>query len=122
MPTARFFFDAGSGAVLWAAPEDREAWGYAVDLGWLPISDDLRDGLSRLIARYDTSVNWDYPSGPGPWREAECHDFNEAVRQVLGRLRAEIGQEWQIHDEFYALHEDPDFDRYVADPSGFVRA
>ncbi|MGW2480308.1 hypothetical protein ACWCWQ_10880 [Streptomyces sp. NPDC001571] len=122
MPTARFFFDAGSGVVLWAAPEDQEAWGYAVDLDRLPISHHLRDDLSSLIDRYDTSLNWDYPLDPGPWRAAECHDFNEAVRQALGRLRTELGPAWRIHDETSALHEDPDLDRYLADPAGFVRA
>lgn len=61
MPTARFFFDVGSGTVLWAAPEDREVWGYPVDPDRLPISHDLRDDLSRLVARYDTSLNGEYP-------------------------------------------------------------
>ncbi|MFE1754998.1 hypothetical protein ACFW88_31425 [Streptomyces anandii] len=122
MPTARFFFDAGSGTVLWAGAEDQEAWGYAVDLDRLPISHDLRDGLSSLTARYDTSLNWDCPPDPGPWREAECQDFNEAVRQALGRLRAELGPAWRIYDEFLPLHEDPDVDRYLADPAGFVRS
>ncbi|WP_382464708.1 hypothetical protein ACFIN9_00130 [Streptomyces noursei] len=122
MPTARFFFDAGSGVVLWAAtPEDREVWGYAIDLDRLPISRDLRDGLSRLIVRYDMSLNRDYPPDPGPWREADCRNFNEAVSQALGRLRTELGAAWQIHDEFHPLHEDPDLDRYLADPAGFVR-
>ncbi|MFG3254697.1 hypothetical protein [Streptomyces sp. NPDC048172] len=122
MPTARFFFDAGSGGVLWAAtPEDREEWGYPVDLDRLPISDDLRDGLDRLTARYDTSLNWDYPPHPGPWREAECRHFNDAVRRALGRLRAELGPAWRIHDESAALHEDPDLDRYLTDPTGFTR-
>ncbi|MFH8336498.1 hypothetical protein [Streptomyces sp. AM6-12] len=121
MPNARFFFDAGSGGVLWASSEDRDAWGYPVDLDRLPISHDLRDGLKALIARYDTSLNWDYPPHPGPWREAECRDFNEAVRQALARLRAELGPEWRIHDEFYALEEDPDLDRYLANPARFVR-
>lgn len=87
----------------------------------LPISHDLRDVLRRLIARYDTSLNWDYPPGPGPWREAECHHFNEAVRQALGRLRTELGPAWQVYDEFDALQEDPDLDRYLADPTGFAR-
>ncbi|MER0443560.1 hypothetical protein ABR738_03080 [Streptomyces sp. Edi4] len=123
MPAARFFFDAGSGAVLWAAtPEDAEVWGYPVELDRLPISHDLRDVLYGLIARYDTALNWDYPPDPGPWREAECHHFNEAVRQALSRLRAELGPAWQIHDEFNALHQDPDLDRYMADPAGFVRS
>ncbi|GAA5610173.1 hypothetical protein CP981_31090 [Streptomyces platensis] len=122
MPTARFFFDAGSGGVLWAVtPEDKRTWGYLVDLDRLPISPDLHDSLCRLIERYDTSLNWGYPPDPGPWREAECHNFNEAVRQALGRLRDELGPAWQIYDEFDALAEDPDLDRYLADPAGFVR-
>ncbi|MCT9094101.1 hypothetical protein N4G70_35430 [Streptomyces sp. ASQP_92] len=121
MPTVRFFFDAGSGAVLWPAPEDQQAWGYPLDLARLPISHDLRDRLSALIVRYDTSLNWDYPPNPGPWREAECLDFNAAVRQALGRLRTELGPVWHIHDEFHELCEDPDLDRYLADPAGFVR-
>ncbi|WP_109280558.1 hypothetical protein [Streptomyces orinoci] len=122
MLTARFFFDAGSGIVLWAAtPETKEVWGYPIELDRLPISHGLRDNLARLIARYDTSLNWDYPPHPGPWREAECQDFNEAVHQALDRLRTELGPAWQIYDEFYPLHEDPDLDRYLADPAGFVR-
>ncbi|MEU3711993.1 hypothetical protein [Streptomyces catenulae] len=86
-----------------------------------PISHDLRDGLRRLIARYDASLNWDFPPAPGPWRETECHNFHEAVRQALGRLRTELGPAWQIYDEFDALHEDPDLDHYPADPAGLVR-
>jgi len=121
MPAARFFFDAGSGIVLWAAtPEDTQVWGYPIEVDQLPISHDLGDILSGLIARYDTSLNWDYPPDPGPWREAECHDFNEAVRQALDRLRTALGPAWQIYDEFLPLHEDPDLDRYLADPAGFV--
>jgi hypothetical protein len=122
MPSVRFFFDAGSGTVLWAAtPEDRDAWGYPVDLARLPISPGLRDDLDRVIARYDTSLNVEYPPDPGPWREADCRAFNDAVRQTLGRLRTELGPGWQIHDEFDELHEDPDLDRYLADPNSFVR-
>ncbi|KOG67978.1 hypothetical protein [Streptomyces varsoviensis] len=121
MPTARFFFDAGSGAVLWVPLEDWEVWGQPVVLDRLPISHELRDELNRLIARYDTSLNWDYPPHPGPWREAECQEFNAAVRQAVGRLRVELGPEWRICDEYFELHEDPDLDRYLADPAGFVR-
>jgi hypothetical protein len=122
MPKARFFFDAGSGMVLWAAtPEDRDVWGYPIDLDRLPISQALHEDLDSLIAQYDTSLNWEYPPDPGPWREAECRTFNDAVRRTLGRLHAELGPTWQIHDEFDELHEDPDLDRYLADPASFVR-
>jgi hypothetical protein len=119
---ARFCFDAGSGTVLWAeSPDAAEIWGYAVELDQLPVSQPLLHDLTSLIAEYDTSLNWDYPPDPGPWREPRCRRFNQAVRQALGRLRAELGPAWQIQDKFGELHEDPDLDRYLADPAGFRR-
>ncbi|MGI5525224.1 hypothetical protein ACQEUX_30385 [Micromonospora sp. CA-259024] len=123
MASARFFFDAGSGTVLWTVgPEDQAIWGYAVDLKELPISPDLQAELVELVAQYDTHVNWEYPPDPGPWREPQCRRFNEAVRKALGRLRAELGPSWRIQDDFTELHEDPDLDRYLRDPEDFVRS
>lgn len=108
MPAARFFFDAGSGTVLWAVrPRDGDVWGYAVDLDRLPVSRGLRDELANLVTWYDTSLNWAYPPDPGPWREPECRRFNEAVHAAVGRLRDELGPDWEIRDEFTELHEDP---------------
>jgi hypothetical protein len=122
MPHARFFFDAGSAAVLWPTElQDQQNWGYPARLEVLPISASLRDELIRLITWYDASLNWDYPPDPGPWREPECRAFNAAVRRVLGQLRTELGVEWVIADEFEEEHEDPDLDRYLVDPSGFRR-
>jgi hypothetical protein len=118
----RFFFDAGSGTALWAdSAAAEEIWGYAVELGRVPVSQPLRDELAGLVTAYDTSVNWDYPPDPGPWREPQCFRFNQAVRHVLARLRAELGPQWQIQSEFSELHEDPDLDRYLADPARFDR-
>lgn len=123
MPIIRFFFDAGSGTALWAASaEGWERWGCAIDLRQLPISQALRDDLTSLIAQYDTSLNWDYPLDPGPWREPQCQRFNHVVQQVTVRLRAELGPTWQIHDAFNKLHEDPDLDRYLVDRAGFTRS
>ena len=108
----RFFFDAGSGALLWPGPADLEE---------LPISAELRAELDRLAVEYDESLNWDYPPDPGPWREARCLRFNADVRAALARLRAELGPGWEIEDGFDELHEDPDLDRYLADPKSFKR-
>ena len=121
MPAARFFFDAGSGTALWTAPQQRSHRGYAVDLRSLPVSQALRDELASLIALYETSLNWDYPPDPGLWREPQCRVFNHAVHQAIQCLREELGPAWQICDQFEDLHEDPDLDRYLADPSGFTR-
>ena len=105
----RFAFDAGSGTVLWGP----------ADLAALPLSDGLRAELASLAAQYDESLNWDYPPDPGPWREARCARFNADARDALERVRAELGQE--VEDGFVELHEDPDLDRYLADPKGFER-
>jgi hypothetical protein len=79
--SARFFFDAGSGTVLWAAsPETRDRYGYAIDLDQLPVSQALRDELAGLIAAYDASLNWAYPPDPGPWREPQCGGDQPAGR------------------------------------------
>ncbi|RKN16535.1 hypothetical protein D7147_22470 [Micromonospora musae] len=122
MPHARFFFDAGSGGVLWPSePPDQEAYGYPARLAALPISATLRDELARLAEWYDAALNWDYPPDPGPWRESECRTFNAAVRRAIDRLRIELGDQWFVDDGFEEVHEDPDLDRYLADPAGFRR-
>jgi len=54
MPTARFFFDARSGTLLWAAPEDQAVWYYPVDLARLPISAELDDELGADWRILDT--------------------------------------------------------------------
>jgi hypothetical protein len=108
VPVARFFFDAGSGTVLWRS--DAEPGEPFVDLQELPVSN----------AEYDMSLNWEYPPDPGPWREEQCRRFNGAVREALDRLRAEL-PDWRIEDEFVELHEDPDLDRYLTDPARFRR-
>jgi hypothetical protein len=105
VPTARFFFDAGSGTLLWAAPADWAEWDYPVDLDRLPVSPELRAELVELVDRYDTSLNWDYPPDPGPWSDEENQRFNADVRRVLPRLSSELGPAWTIVDEFTEVPE-----------------
>lgn len=122
MRTARFCFDPGSGTLLWMDEPD-EVWPeFAMDLRQLPVSRSLIAELASLADRYDTSLNWAYPPDPGPWREEECVRFNDAVRRAIARLREELGPQWQIRDQSIELHEDPDLDRYLADPAGFKRS
>ncbi len=108
----RFFFD--NGVVLWAEVGP-------ADLAALPLSEGLRAELDNLAEQHDASLNWDYPPDPGPWREARCARFNADARAALARVRSELGPGWVVEGGFTELHEDPELDRYLADPKGFQR-
>ena len=119
---AAFFFDCGSGYCLWSADDrTRDRFDYPIEHDELPLSSAVIAKLTELCDRVDRSLNWDYPPDPGPWRQDECDRFNADVADVIARLRAELGAAWEIEDEFVPLAEDPDLDRYLADPKGFRR-
>jgi hypothetical protein len=101
MYRAEFFFDAGSGTVLWSAnDETRDRFDYPIELDQLPISEELRGELVRLVEEYDTSLDWDYPPDPTPWSAQQCDRFTKAVRSALARLQVELREDWEIVDEF----------------------
>lgn len=119
---ASFFFDYGSGRCLWADNDrTRDRFDYPIDHDELPLSPATAATLTELCDRVDRSLNWDYPPHPGPWRQVECERFNADVAGAIARLRAELGPEWEIDDNFRPLAEDGDLDRYLADPKGFRR-
>ena len=122
MPTARFSFDPGAGALLWAADAATDAtYGQPIDLDSVDVSDALRREAQRLIDWFDTSWNVLYPPDPGPWRLEECARFNSAARRFLTAMKEELGPGWVIIDRFKPLQEDPELDRYLTDPAGFRR-
>lgn len=101
MYRARFFFDAGSGTVLWSANDEaRDRFDYPIELDRLPVSSGLRAELVRLVEEYDTSLDWDDPAGPSPWSAERCDRFTKAVRSARARLQVELREDWEIVDEF----------------------
>jgi hypothetical protein len=70
---------------------------------------------------HDSSLNWDYPPDPGPWRRPECDRFNTAVRGLLEDIRRELDPDFEIINQQDEVREDPDLDVYLADPKGFRR-
>lgn len=96
----RFFFDPGSGVCLWSGNDAaRERFGYPVESDLLPLSDETREEVERLIARYDESVDWRDPASEGPWTFEEKLQFAGDARRLLERLRRELGEECEIRDE-----------------------
>jgi hypothetical protein len=98
VPSARFFCDAGSGAILCTDTP--------VGPGQLAISQQPRHIVELALSARPRPV---------------AGSSNQAVRAALARLRAELGPVRQIQDKFTELHEGPDLDRYLAAPAGFRR-
>jgi hypothetical protein len=118
---ARFFHDWGAGW-LWAAnDETRRSYGYDVDHHALGLSHVVVEEFDRLAAWHDSWLNRTDPDYPSLWRQPECDVFNSDVRSALGRLAIELGNSWELVEEFADVYEDPDLDRYLEDPGSFVR-
>jgi hypothetical protein len=98
----------------------RRAFGNVTDAERLHLSADTVRELKRLSSWVRTSMNWDYPPDPGPWRQDECNRFNRAVDEVLRACRAELGAAFEIVPNIGMHAEDPDLDAYLNDPREFM--
>jgi broad specificity phosphatase PhoE len=85
------------GGCLWAA---NDAALKAFDVGEiedeLPLTDETRQRLEELSVWHDTALDWDDPGGPSPWSAEEYERFVRAAREVLERVRAELGPEFSV--------------------------
>lgn len=97
----RYFFDAGSGVCLWAGDAATEArYGYAVALDALPLSDETRGALGRLIAAFDRSIDWADPGGTDARGAGATERFADAAREGLALLRRELSARgFEVVDE-----------------------
>lgn len=75
-------------------------FGYAVDLGLPPISNELRRRLEVLVTRYDESMDWADPGGAVRWDAGQCERFNGETSEVLRSLKEELDGFGVIKDEF----------------------
>lgn len=121
----RYFFEWGGGC-LWpgddAARRDFDLGPYdLLDPCPLPLSLAILVRCRELAEWHDTSLNWDYPPDPGPWRQPECNRFNAAAAELLADIRRELGPAFRVADCRSLCIEDPDLDAYLADPKGFRR-
>ena len=101
---ARFMFDPGSGTCLWSTDDrTRAKYGYPIDHSRLYLSPELASELDQLIARFDRSIDWSDPGGPGAWNASDELSFREDAATVLERLRQELAPEWSIAFESAAF-------------------
>jgi len=104
----RFFFDAGSGVCLWAQDVEAKArFGYPVEAAMLDVPRELRDEIAQLITDYDDTFPWDDPASGEtvePSRTMfgyeENPPFVTRVRALLQKLRATLGQDFEIESDY----------------------
>ena len=102
MATLRFFFEYGVDTVLW--PDDVDSpLGYPCDSLRLPVSEETRAEIDRLAERYQSSLDWNDPSAPGPWTSHERESFNAQAGALLDRIRSELPASWAVEDRFRPL-------------------
>jgi hypothetical protein len=87
----------------------------------LPLSADMLNRCRGLDEWHATSLNWDSPVQPGPWRQEECDQFNAAVIELVADLQSELGPDFEVINKQQPMVEDPDLDAYLAEPTGFRR-
>ena len=93
----RFFFDWGSRVCLWAnSKETEEEYDYPIDALLLPISDELKVFLDKLIYWHDEALNWDDPAGDFLWTQKQIEKFKEAAKDGYNKLCAELAPDYEI--------------------------
>lgn len=67
-----------------------------IDPADLPIDKALRDDLTAWSERFDASLNWDDPGGPGLFSDADWAAFNADGERLVERLRTALGPAWTV--------------------------
>lgn len=96
-----FFFDTGSGVCLWAGNDAaRERYDYPIDPRQLPLPEATATELEHIAAWYDQWMDWDRAPEANPaWDAAEDARFKAAARQLLDKVRQQLGPEYEVIDE-----------------------
>ena len=88
----------------------------------LPLTDETDDQIHLLANWHDNYLDWEYPSDPSLWRQAECDSFNAAVQEIFAAVVRELGEDFEVRNVQHVLVEDPDLDAYLEDPENFKRS
>jgi hypothetical protein len=117
----RYWFEWCSTCFWGADNQTKERFGYPIEPEDLPLSSATIKLAHELMQWHDQALNWVYPPDPGPWRQDECDRFNQAARELLATCRQELGEDFNLIDQFQEEKEYPDLDDYLRDPQAFKR-
>lgn len=95
----RFSFEPGSGICLWSENElARDRFGYPIELDSLEITQTVKTVADELIARFDTSLDWNDPTGPSLWSSLEREHFRADAAGLLRSLQECLGAGFEIRN------------------------
>jgi hypothetical protein len=122
-PQLKFWWEWKAASPFWPGDDAaKEMFGYGeIDPAKLALPGDLVAELEALAAWHDSSLNWDYPPDPGPWRQEECDRFNVASKTLFERCKKLLAGRFEILYSHREEKEDPDLDAYLAAPTSFRR-
>jgi hypothetical protein len=92
----RLMFEWGGGCLWCGNDAARDAFDVGDIEDRLPLSAETRRRLEELSVWHDTALDWDDPAGPSPWTPDEDARFHAAAAEVLERIRAELGPDFQV--------------------------
>ena len=92
----RLMFEWGGGCLWCGNDAARDAFDVGDVEDRLPLSAETRRRLEELSVWHDTALDWDDPAGPSPWTPDDDARFDHAAAEVLERIRAELGPDFQV--------------------------
>jgi hypothetical protein len=116
--TIRFCWEWGATSPFWPADDAAVSkYGHgeiAPEKLGLPV--DLAEVLAVTAEWHDTSLNWDYPPDPGPWRQQKYDRFNAKSRLLFEQCRLALDQTIALIYWHKDSAEDPELDRNPCRP------
>lgn len=94
----KFMFDWGSGVCLWSknkAAEDKFGE-YPITTDKLPVSQELKEELERLIEKHDEALNWNEPTSDLLWDDNQINMFLISAKEGYKELCEELGTDYEI--------------------------
>lgn len=73
-----------------------EKYDYPIDISLLPVSDNLKEYLEKIIYWHDEALNWNDPSGDLLWTQKQKDAFFIAAKTGYDRLRSELCEDYEI--------------------------
>ena len=94
----KFMYDWGSGVCVWGVNAAAKAKfsHYPIETKDLPISQELINLLNKLIAQYDTALNWDEPGSELLWDKMQQVIFEEEAKSAYEQLCVELGPDYEV--------------------------